>query len=93
MRARATARSIFEQAGADVGVDADVLASLFSHCMTAVHREALRNGSCTVRGLGRFDEAQGQCVVFTPKKAAPAQPTHAPFADNQLRQRWEKGSA
>ena len=93
MRACATARRIFEQAGADVGVDADVLAYLFSHCMTAVHREAMRNGSCTVRGLGRFDEAQGQCVVFIPKMATPAQPTHVPFANKQLRQRWEKGSA
>lgn len=90
MSARATAKPVFAQVAAETGVDANILAHLFSRCMVAVQTEVLLSGSCTVRCLGRFDESQGESLVFTPK-ATP--PTHAPFAIQQLRQRWDKGSS
>lgn len=51
---RSTARHTIDGVAQRVGVDADVLAYLFSECLSAVIEETEEASSCTIRGLGRF---------------------------------------
>lgn len=80
-----TARHVFDEVGKRLGLDAELLAYLFSECMDAMLAQTEHTGACTVRKLGRLRRLRLQDLLHDQLPPITAQPMMATLDALQTR--------